>query len=280
MSRKVTSWSQTRLADYDQCPARFKHKHLLKTCPLCFEGKVMGGYDSPAICDTCGEEIVKGEPLVRGTAVGGSLERFVKGEGKTLAPATYDFGGETKTVRITHPKVVAIAKELRAAHAKGKVIVEKLFNLDKNWNLLPPRWSPNVWLIVKMDIFRHVTAKSGKVTDWKTGGVEKKGPHVGRPKDSEKYAEQLQIYSTAGLCAFPQMESMTSALCFVDAGPKYDPVIEMPSGYITRVDLEKNKKALEKRALPLFKDDTFAPKANGRCGWCDFAKGKGGPCPY
>jgi hypothetical protein len=262
------SWSQTRLNDYDQCPLKAKLKHLDKLCPLCFKGKVKGGYDSPALCDTCGEEIVKGAALVRGSEVGKTLEEYVNGTAKKLHP------------EIKHPTVLALAKELRAGFNKAKVVVEKMWNFDRNWKLLPPKWSPNVWLIVKTDVFRTVTAKSGRVIDWKTGGVEKKGPYIGKPKENKGYDEQLQIYSTAALCAFPQMESMTSALCFVDADKKYDPVIEKKSGYICRDDLAKNKKMLENRVKGMFMDTTFAPRANGLCNFCEFQKGRGGPCPY
>jgi hypothetical protein len=277
---KFKSWSQTRLSDYDECPLKAKLKHLDKLCPLCFEGTVKGGYDTPAICDTCGGEIVKGEALVRGTAVGGVLEHYVKGAGRTLPAAEYSFAGVDKTVKITHPKVLALAKTLRAGHAKAKVAAERMFNFDRDWKLLPPRWSPNVWLIVKMDIFQHVTAKTGRVIDWKTGGCEKKGPNAGRPYENEKYEEQLQIYSTGALCAFPLMESMSSALCFVDAGAKFDPIVEKKAGYIAREALDKNKAALEKRVFPIFNDTTFSPKANPKCTYCDFQKGRGGPCPY
>ncbi len=266
---KFLSWSQTRLADYDQCPLFAKLKHLDKLCPLCFKGRIRGGYDSPAMCDTCDEMIVKSDALTRGIEIGKALEEFVNGKRRKM----HD--------EVRHPNILRLARELREGFTKSKVAVERMINLDKDWNLLPAAWSPRVWLIVKMDVFLQKSSKTGRVIDWKTGGLEKRGPTAGKPReDSKKYAEQLQIYSTAALCAFPQMETMTAALAFVDANAKYNPVIEMKEGSITRTALEKNKKALAKRALPMFTDDTFAPRANERCKWCDYQKGKGGPCPY
>jgi hypothetical protein len=276
MTPKVNSWSPSRLADYDQCPLAFKLKHLIKCCPLCFKGPVKGGYDTPALCTSCGEEIVKGNALVRGSAIGKTLEDYVSGKTAKLTSAWGHADGTSDTNKITHPKVVALAKAYRAGFKKAKVAVEKMLNFDRDWNLLPQGWSPKIWLIIKMDVFQHVTGKSGRVVDWKTGGVDKR---TGEVRGDPKYAEQLQIYSVAALSAFPQMEAMTSALCFVDAGEKFDPVIEMASGYITRDGLKKQQKALEKRVLPLFNDKTFAPRGSDKCRFCSFSKTKGGPCP-
>jgi hypothetical protein len=271
----------TRLTDYDQCPLMAKLKHLDKLCPLCFKGKVKGGYDTPAICDTCGKEIVKGEALVRGTAMGKSLEEYVNGtmgkKAKSLISHYETAEGDAKEALITHPAVMKLADALRADHKKKKVKVEMQVNLDRNWKILPPGWSPRIWLIVKLDVYQLLVKNIARVIDWKTGGIDKRS---GKPRDDEKYAEQLEIYSVAVLSVFPEVARTSSELCFVDTAHEHDPVVKMASGDIERKDLAKRQKAWEKRVLPIMSDTTFAPRANDKCRWCSFSKGKGGPCRY
>jgi hypothetical protein len=271
----------TRLTDYDQCPLMAKLKHLDKLCPLCFKGRIQGGYDTPAVCDKCGQTIIKGEPLVRGTALGKSLEDYVNGtlprKLKRL-DATYQVeGGNEKEASITHPQVMKLADELRADHKKKKVKVEMQVNLDRNWKILPPKWSPAIWLIVKLDVYRLLDKTVARVIDWKSGGIDKR---TGKPRDDDKYAEQLEIYSVAVLSIFPEVERTSSALCFVDTAAKHDPLIEKPQGCIERKDLAKRQRAWEKRVLPIMNDTSFVARANDKCSWCNYSKGSGGPCKY
>jgi len=262
MAPKFTSWSPSRLADYDACPLMAKLKHLDKLCPLCFDGKVMGGYDSPAICDSCGEEIKKGVALERGTEIGKNLELYVNGEVSKLHP------------EIKHPKVMKIAKDLRGLFKKGRVKVEHMASLSNTWKLMDPTDWRNIWLRAKLDVL-DVDGKKAKVIDWKTGGIDKK---TGEVKASEKYDDQLGLYNVVTLATLPAIEEVTSELVFLDCGPRFDPRVARPG--LKRADLPKAQQHFEKKTLAMMSDETFAPKPNGGCSWCDYCKGKGGPCRF
>ena len=261
MAPKFTSWSPSRLADYDACPLMAKLKHLDKLCPLCFDGKVMGGYDSPAICDSCGEEIKKGDALERGTEIGKNLELYVNGEVSKLHP------------EIKHPKVMKIAKDLRGLFKKGRVKVEHMASLSNTWKLMDPTDWRNIWLRAKLDVL-DVDGKKAKVIDWKTGGIDKRNGSV---RANDKYDSQLDLYNVATLCAFPEVEEVESALVFVDCGKAHDPVVER--GSLKRADLKEAQKEWVKRVRAMFHDTSFVPTP-GNCRFCDFRKDKGGPCRF
>lgn len=267
------SWSASRLDDYTQCPLMAKHKHLLKTCPLCFKGVLKGKFGTDPKCSRCGKTPVKGKPLLRGEIIGGSLERYVNGTDKALI----------KEVKLPdeveewspHPKAAALAKTLRAAHAKGKVEIEKMHKFDRNWAYLPgDDWDPRAWLFLKMDVFHEVNLKTVKIIDWKTGGVDKR---KGTIHANEKYDDQLLTYKVGGLILKPKAEKAESALCFLDARQP-DPTVDR--GPLLRKDLKAAQDKLTRLALPMFEDTTFAPRPNDKCHWCVFRKSVGGPCPY
>lgn len=274
------SWSPSRLADYEACPHFAALKHIVKLCPLCFDGSVKGGYDSPAVCNGCHEEILPGPALVRGSAVGKALEDYVNGTGSKLA-GTWNKEGKPEPFKIEHPDILGLAKRLRAGHKKGKVKVEFMLNFDRNWNPLPVgRWSPDIWLIVKLDVL-EMNGGVWNVIDWKTGGVEKKGPKAGQVKPSEKYVDQLLSYSTGVLLGYPAVEGTTAQLAFVDAGKDHEPFVERIEANLVRKDLPKIKKTWEKRTKAMFRDEIFAPRPSGdACMFCPFKKAKGGPCPH
>lgn len=263
----LISWSASRYDDYQQCPRMTKHKYIDKLCPLCFKGKLNGKFGEPSICDKCGKTPPTPEPLARGSEIGLSLELYVKGK----IPALHN--------AVQHPQIVKLANSLRAAFKKGRVEVEQMKSFDRTWKLLPPGWSPAIWVIVKMDVFHKVGAAVAKVWDWKTGGVDKRSGNKVRVEG--KYDDQLELYGIGGLATNPKLEKVDSALAFTDCGKEHDPIIE--GGTIYRKDLEKLKKKWAKKVAGMLSDDTFAPKPNDRCRWCAYGKEKSegrGPCPF
>lgn len=266
INHRFNSWSPSRLADHDQCPFMAAHKHLLKTCPSCFAGKVMGGFETEAQCDTCGEVIVKGQALERGTEIGAALEQYIKCKRRDIHP------------EVRHPQVIDLLKEVRNDFKKDKAKVEFKLQFNKDWKVLPGEdWRPDTWLIVKLDVLRMFSAKLVEVIDWKTGGIDKRSGSV---RVDPKYPTQLEIYSTAVLSAFPKIEKINSALVFLDCGPRFNPVVQEESGTFGREDLEKHQRALNRRVEPMLWDATFVPKPSPKCGWCPYSKEKMGPCPY
>lgn len=256
---RFNSWSASRLDDYTLCPRKAAHKHLQKLCPRCFKGKLVGY--PVAICNHCKQKREASAAMERGGAVGRTLELYVKGE----ADAVHE--------EIVNKPALTLAKKLRAAYAKGKVSVESTINLDRNWKVLPPQWSPSIWLIVKLDVWQWTGSSTGRVIDWKTGGVNK---NTGQIYANEKYDDQLLAYQVASLVAFPRLNEVHADLCFVDA--KGDPMVTRPS--LTRINLPAAQKKLTKLSIPIMTDDTFAPKPNDKCRWCEYGKTNSGPCPF
>lgn len=127
----ITSWSLSRLTDYQQCPRKAKFKHV----------------------DRLKEE--KGAPLIRGELIHKELEHYIDGRIDKLSP-------ETKRVH-------ALAKKLRAEFQKGKVKVELELAFTKHWKLT--EWlAKDAWARIKVDVLRVRPKKKVEVIDWKTGG--------------------------------------------------------------------------------------------------------------
>ena len=238
------------------------YKHLFKLCPLCFKGKLVGYPE--AKCDKCGKVRPTPAAWARGSEIGASLENYVKGKDKKLHP------------EITHPVVKKLASKLRAGFKKGWVQVEKLYSFTKDWRLIPGEgWTREAWLFVKMDVETDEGSDAAGVVDWKTGGIDNR---TGEIRSAGKYGDQLRTYQVAKLIISPGAKLATAGLCCVDAGHDIDPRVMVEP--LAREDLDKEKKRLTKLALPLLTDDTFAPRPSDKCRWCDYSKGKGGPCPF
>jgi hypothetical protein len=240
-----------------------KHKHLLKTCPICFRGPLKGGYDTPAVCSSCGGTPKKGDALVRGGAIGDTLDLYLLGKAKDP--------GAT----IIHPKVKTIVAKARADVASSKGAVQVSLRFTRNWAVIPgDGFDPNAWLYVKLD-YRRTLATKAHVTDWKTGGIDK---DTGAVKVVDKYDDQLLTYQVATLITCPKVKEATADLVFLDARPPHDPVLDRAP--LARPGLDGAIKKLTKKVIPMFNDTTFAPKSQYACRWCDYSKGKGGPCPF
>lgn len=260
---RITGWSPTKLAAYEECPLRCQLQYAANLCVVCFKGKLMGGFGTPKICDTCGKTIE--EKFEHGITVGASLEQYVKGKTKTL------------TSEIRNKDVRDLAKILRGEHTKAKVHVEYSVVLDKAWKVIS-QYTKGAWLRVRLDILRFLPGKTVRVIDWKTYGIDRRTGDV-RNRNSKKYDDQLEIYGVAALSAFEGMAAAKSSLVFVDTGPRFDPVVERPEADVKRSGLAKAQEKWARRALPMLSDDTFAPRPGPYCQWCEYGKGKGGPCP-
>lgn len=257
-----TTWSPSRLADYEQCPLMAKLKHLDKLCPVCFKGRLSGGYDEPARCDSCGGVITKSPVLERGTAIDKAMEKYLKSESNDL------------------PKDVASARAREVAHvvrnavAASKARIQLSINLDRDWRPTTP-FSGSVWLRAKLDVLMLHPDNRAQVIDWKTGGVDKK---TKAPRADQKYDDQLSIYTTVTLSAFPDISQATAALVFLDA--KESPVVERDTATLIREDLVESQEYWSNRLVPMMNDDLFSPCASYRCKWCDYSNAKGGPCQF
>lgn len=259
---RFTSWSPSRLADYEQCPLMAKLKHLAKLCPICFKGKISGGFDTPALCDTCGGIVTKGEALERGTRIGKDMEEYLTGRAPVMP------------IEVASQEARAAAAKVKKAVAAKTARIEFMITLNKDWKPVKP-FDRTAWLRAKLDVLTFDTKNRAKVIDWKTGGIDKA---TQAPRVDPKYDSQLSIYSTAALTAFPTVVSASSALVFLDA--KQEPVVERPAGTLNRKDLPQRQVEWNNRVLPMMSDDVFAPCPSNKCRWCDFSAKQGGVCPF
>lgn len=244
----IKAWSPSLLESYEACPRRAKLERVDKLCPKCFKGKLKG-FELPT-CDTCKAVVEPPPPLVRGTLVHAQAEAYITGREKALHPELL--------------KVKAQLNKLRTGYKKRTVRVEVELAVDAEWR--PVEWfSKAAWLRAKLDVLQLGVNKL-HIVDWKTG----------RFKPDGSYGDQLSIYSTAALCLFDMMESATASLTFTDCGT----TVQKAEGTVTQATLGEAKKKWAKRALPMFKDTTFAPTPSMGCRYCAFSRNKGGPCQF
>ena len=128
----VTAWSWSRLADYDQCPARCKYKHIDKLkepqSPV-----LQAGNDAHKQCEDYTKRV----------------------KGATITPAMATFKEE----------FMALRKRLKPSQLETELRVA----FDKDWN--PCDWfAASAWLRVVIDL-TWVEAKEARreVVDYKTG---------------------------------------------------------------------------------------------------------------
>jgi hypothetical protein len=250
----IKSWSPSKLDKYESCPLKCKLETIDKLCPVCFKGKFRGGFEEPAVCRACGAVIPIPAPFERGTRINKELDAYVLGERKSIPK---DGVNVTKWL-----------KEFREAYRKKTLKLQVQITFTKNWKLTAWDDWDHGWLRVSLDVLYMPKPKAWQVIDWKTGKLS--------TWSTDKYRDQLALYSTAVMVAFPEVEEITSALVFVDAGK----AVDLPEGYLTRKDVEKEQRRWEKRVGPMLTDTNFKPKPGKHCDWCDYSKDKGGPCPY
>lgn len=259
---KFLAWSPTRVADYDTCPALARWKHLAKLCTVCFKGRTKGGYDSPAVCDTCGVKIPIAAPLEKGKRIDTEIEAYLNGASLNTP------------VEARNKECLLLMDEVRSLVAGKQARPQVSIALTRKWEACD-NWDPDCWFRAKLDVL-ILEGPHARVVDWKTGGVDKK---TGGVKSSGKYDDQLEFYALAVMCAFPEVQTTEAALAFVEASAGAKGVVRRGCGTLRREDVEMVKERWTRRVTAYEKDTEFSPKAGMPCRWCDYSSAKGGPCP-
>lgn len=141
-------------------------------------------------------------------------------------------------------------------------MVEQQWGFTRDWE--PTSWfGKNTWLRVICDVAVVYEDGEADVIDFKTG----------RKYDTN--VEQMQLFGSAIMFKFPEVHTVTARLWYLDQ-PR-DNVVE---DEYKRSSLPALRKDWEGKTRAMFKDKRFAPTPNEKCGWCNFSKDKGGPCPY
>jgi hypothetical protein len=259
----ITSWSPSRYSKYTQCPRQARYEIVQKLCPMCFKGKLSGGFGSPVSCDTCHKTVAEAAPLKRGSEIGKNIEEFVIGKVAKLHP------------EVKHPGVVKIIKGWRTRFKSGAVKMEEQITLDNKWSPVS-KFTRGVWFRGRLDVVEFVK-RVAKVTDVKTGGIDKK---TGMIRADKKYDDQLSSYAVSALAQYPTVDEVEVSLLFTDCPDEHNPVVERASINLTRKNLPIRQAAWEKKVKAMLSDRVFAPRASDACRYCPFSTSKGGPCPH
>lgn len=290
---RVLTWTPSRYAKWKTCPRKVLFEDLMKMCPVCFRGRISGGYDGdPARCDTCDGKQPERGPLDRGNRLDDALTLRVKAKDAEAAVAARVAEGLKDTTPVDvqraevddaivahrenfleatrHPGVLKLVKKLQKA--KG-VSVQESIVLDSRWNRVG-QFTKNAWARLKLDVL-VLKPKSAQVLDWKSGNIDSR---TGEIREKDEYHDSMRAYQMAVLSVFPQAEC-SAEMVFLDTPPKAE-VFTKSLPVLKRKDLDSERLRWEEKISTMLKDDQFAPRPGYYCTYCDFSKKKGGPCPY
>lgn len=264
MNAPATSWSFSKLGDFNTCKRMFEIKHIQRVPeperPLP-PGKTEHAND-------------------RGTRVHTSCELFINGTEPDLVPeADKHFG-----VHIGF---------LREMYRDGLVSLEGEWGMDRDWattgwngkwfltdvpakgtkvatvKALPERgktdevvkfngnfwiWTPS-WLRLKLDAMVMHDKRTATVIDFKTG--KKFGNEI-------KHAQQLQLYQLITFLRYPELETVYAELWYLDQN-------EITSQRYTRDQGMRFKATFEKQGNAVTTTTVFPPNPNAfSCRWCPY----------
>lgn len=208
-------------------------------------------------------------PMIK---VGDDPEFFVRGRQAHGGIAAYLIGGEEGTFYAEQDKKTYDAKDRFVAKKIDK-FQNVLDQIRANQPIVEQQWgfkdnySPTGWF--GKDTYWRVILDAGVLwpdntfttVDWKTG----------RP--SADNAEQMEQFAVAVFGRYPQVNWLETRLMYVDTGQEQHEEF-------TRSKAPLLISKYEKRLEPVKNDKEFAPRPGSHCRWCDFAKSKGGPCPF
>lgn len=259
MKLQVLTWTPSRFAKWKECPAKVKYEDLMKLCPVCFKGRVSGGFDGhPVVCDSCSKPQPERPALERGNVLDAALTAYVQGQRAPVDEAA------------RHPAILALANKLRKTK---DVFVQESIVLDSKWQRVS-QFTKGAWARLKLDVL-HITKKVAHVIDWKSGNIDKR---TGQIREREEYHDSMRAYQMAVLAVYPQAEA-SATMAFLDAPPKLEqPFKSLP--ILKRKDLAEAQRAWEKKIELMMNDTVFAPRSGIYCTWCPFSKAKGGPCQF
>lgn len=282
-SLRVTGWTPSRFAKWKECSRKVLLEDLMKLCPVCFQGRVSGGYDGePVLCDTCSKPQPERAALERGSALDGALTNHLRGvlpqPSEQLEPGERAERAQAALVEAhaanlieaqRHPAISALVRKLRKL--KG-VYPQHSIVLGPGWKAVS-QFTKGAWGRLKLDIL-HLTPKRAQVIDWKSGNIDKS---TGEIRHRAEYNDSMLAYQIAVLSTNPQAEC-EATMAFLDAPPKLEvPFKSLP--VLKRSGLEAAQKAWEAKIAPMLADTHFAPRPSFACKWCSYSsKNNGGPC--
>jgi hypothetical protein len=125
----------------------------------------------------------------------------------------------------------------------------------------------DVWLRVVLDLYKLERPTHARIVDWKTGRIY----------DDGGYESQLELYGVCALSTVNELETVTTALAFIDQGKV---VGGTPKETFHRKNLDKMQATWTKRVGKVEVSKKFLPNPNSTCKYCPYQKQRGGPCKY
>jgi len=176
MTQHLTSWSFSRLTDFEDCKFRAYLKYIAKVPeperPLP-QGKTEHAND-------------------RGSRIHQLAEDFVNGK---LKQDDVPFELNKFTVEFLH---------MRNLFNEGKVDLEHEWGMSREWEIAP--WK-TAWNRSKLDAIVFTTPQTAVVIDYKTGR---------RFGNEFKHGQQIQLYTLLAFLRYPELEEVTTELWYLD----------------------------------------------------------------
>lgn len=172
----------------------------------------------------------------------------------------------TLAERYLKAELPALPNELCLFTKEFKALQKKKPGVEAEW-AFKDDWSrtdwfnKEAWLRIKVDAYAFPKKKAMDVIDHKTG----------KPKDDHDL--QLSLYAMGGFLIFPEVETITSRLWYLDAGKEDKAVFK-------RTELGGLRRDWLDRVKRMMTDTRFPACPGNYCRWCHFRKSNGGPCEY
>lgn len=242
---EVTAWSYSRYADYEQCPAKFKYKHLEKR-------------PDPGSA-----------AMQRGSTIHKEGELFL-----TAPPVKKGLPGLPDSYQHFKEEMI----QLRGLNP----IVEQQWGFNSLWEPAsasardPHGWfAKDTWLRIVCDVAVHYEDNTADIVDFKTGkkyGTNEDQIDLFKNGAFMKWPDLEHVTARLWYLDIPDGPN--------DGDEHPESTANTTIREYTRDDFEKSKKRWDKKIKPMFMDRKFPPKPNSKCHWCPYSKAKGGPCKF
>lgn len=185
-------------------------------------------------------------------------EKFIRGElseEQLNDQPVYRFGG--KPGATIADKYIPVLAQFRD-HPNGDRHTELRLGFDSEWYLCGGV-SKTAWCVGVLDAAR-VSSKA-YIGEWKSG------------KPKETHSDQRKLYALFALRRWLIDEVEVTTYYLEDTAP--------PDKLVVKTTAEDKLKSLwNGRVETMQNDKILAPRPGQGCYWCDYAKGKGGPCQF
>jgi hypothetical protein len=203
--------------------------------------------------------------FIKGNRTHTIADTFIGGVGakRPALEETIKCGKETLKVNLTAVKDQLI--DLR----KKKARTEQEWAFDRQWKPTDWRDWTGAWLRIKTDVCADTKEPpTVEIVDWKTGK-----PYADHKQQRSLYAlGGLQLVQIGALADGNKDVKLTARHVYIDTG-------QSATEEFTMKNLAPLKREWLARIKIMMSDTTFKTKTGRHCGYCKYAKSKGGPCP-